>query len=130
MIDAMNQAMYLIEAWERGAYAEEYPNEITALRQAIEQAEKQKPNTTRKYQPEFRYAAPPMTPEHLPQYIATNNVKPMEGGGGGGALGSVPKREWFGLTNEEITALWCNYDASQFDKTVRSIEAKLRERNT
>ena len=43
MIDAMKQAMYLIEAWERGAYAEEYPNEIDALRQAIEQAEKQEP---------------------------------------------------------------------------------------
>jgi hypothetical protein len=41
MIDAMNQAMYLIDAWERGAYAEEYPNEIAALRQAIEQAEKE-----------------------------------------------------------------------------------------
>lgn len=39
MIDAMKQAMYLIEAWERGAYAEEYPNEIAALRQAIEEAE-------------------------------------------------------------------------------------------
>lgn len=40
-IEAMKQAMHLIDAWERGAYAEEYPNEITALRQAIEQAEKQ-----------------------------------------------------------------------------------------
>jgi hypothetical protein len=37
----MKQAMYLIDAWERGAYAEEYPNEIAALRQAIEQAENQ-----------------------------------------------------------------------------------------
>ena len=27
----------------------------------------------------------PMSPEHLPRYVATNGVKPMEGGGGGGS---------------------------------------------
>ena len=31
--------LYLIDAWERGAYAEEYPNEIEALRQALAQPE-------------------------------------------------------------------------------------------
>lgn len=33
----------------------------------------------------------PMSPEHLPKYIATNGVKPMEGGGGGG---SQPECDW------------------------------------
>ena len=43
---------------------------IEALRQALAQ-------------PEI-----PMSPEHLPQYIATNNIKPItEGGGGAGGRG-------------------------------------------
>ena len=29
--------LYLLSAWERGAYAEEYANEIEALRQAIKE---------------------------------------------------------------------------------------------
>ena len=34
----------------------------------------------------------PMSPEHLPKYVVTNGVKPMEGGGGGG---SQPEQtEW------------------------------------
>ena len=37
-IDIHKETLYLIDAWCRGAYAEEYPNEISALRQAIEQA--------------------------------------------------------------------------------------------
>lgn len=36
------------------------------------------------------YTAPPMTPEHLPQYFTTNGIKPMQGGGGGG---SQPEQE-------------------------------------
>jgi len=34
MIDAMKDAMYRIDAWERGANADEYVMEIAALRQA------------------------------------------------------------------------------------------------
>ena len=37
--EAMKQAMYLIDAWQRGAFPEEYPNEIEALRQALAQGE-------------------------------------------------------------------------------------------
>ena len=33
----MQQALDLINAWERGAYAEEYANEIEALRQTIKE---------------------------------------------------------------------------------------------
>ena len=46
---------------------------IEALRQALAQTEQ------------------PMSPEHLPQYIATNNIKPTTEGGGGG--GSQPEQE-------------------------------------
>lgn len=37
---------------------------------------------------------------------------------------------WVGLTDEEITDLFCDFDASQFVSFVRSIEAKLKEKNT
>ena len=47
---------------------------IEALRQALAQ-------------PEI-----PMSPEHLPQYIATNNIKPTTEGGGG-AGGAQPEQE-------------------------------------
>jgi hypothetical protein len=123
-----------------------------------------------------------MSPEHLPQYIATNNIKPItEGGGGGGGtqpeqdkllvdliqeqraeidrlrqalaqpeqepvcdkdpyycgyvrcqLGKVckntaqPKREWVGLTDDEIEHL--RNDQPWW--MVRDIEAKLKEKNT
>jgi hypothetical protein len=40
-----------------------------------------------------------------------------------------PKREWVGLTDEEITELFCDYESSQFPKLARAIEAKLKEKN-
>jgi hypothetical protein len=42
------EALYLLDAWERGADANDYFSQIAALRQAIEQAEKQKPVAYRK----------------------------------------------------------------------------------
>lgn len=88
MIDAMKQAMYLIEAWERGAYAEEYPNEIDALRQAIEQAEKQEPvaylcenAVGHKY---FRWKKP------------TSHYKPIA------LYTAPPHKKWVGLTDDDL----------------------------
>ncbi len=57
------------------------------------------------------YTAPPMTPEHLPQYIATNGIKPMQGGGGGG---SQPEQEPVAWRNNEFL----------------HHEVKLKEKNT
>jgi hypothetical protein len=79
-----------------------------ALNQKTEQAEKQEPVANRsdcghkEFMPlcqmcqamgaqAHSYTAPPMTPEHLPQYIATDG-KPMESGGGG--VCSRPRKEW------------------------------------
>jgi len=42
----------------------------------------------------------------------------------------ILKREWIGLTDEEITALESATDTLEFPQTVRAIEAKLKERNT
>jgi len=46
-----------------------------------------------------------------------------------GYKAAPPQREWVGLTEDEITELFCDYDASQFPKFVRTVEAKLREKN-
>jgi hypothetical protein len=168
--EAMKMALAKFEhLWEIGIDAEykvELLPEIRVLRQALAQSEI------------------PMSPEHLPQYIATNNIKPItEGGGGGGGggtqpeqdkllvdliqeqraeidrlrqalaqpeqepvcdkdpyycgyvrcqLGKVckntahPKREWVGLTDDEIEHL--RNDQPWW--MVRDIEAKLKEKNT
>jgi hypothetical protein len=39
------------------------------------------------------------------------------------------EREWVGLTDDEVTELFCDYDGSQFPAFVRAIEAKLKEKN-
>jgi len=41
----------------------------------------------------------------------------------------LESRDWLGLTEDEITELFCDYDASQFPKFVRTVEAKLKEKN-
>ena len=132
-IEAMKQAL---DNFDKLPYFEAVKQLRTALRQAIEQAEKQEPVANhsncghKKYKPFCQmcmatkqkpvawicegfgkekhnldyvqedidaleigtalYTAPPMTPEHLPQYFTTNGIKPMQGGGGGG---SQPKQE-------------------------------------
>jgi hypothetical protein len=123
MIDVMKQALEALEDARNGTRIEyndqsAYQDEITALRQAIEQAEKQElvpvgitcqlwlcgcalfdgidlPNET------LLYAAP-------------------------------PKREWVGLTDEEIDYIWGISPGDYEDKFAfpRAIEAKLKERNT
>jgi hypothetical protein len=45
-------------------------------------------------------------------------------------IAMMRQREWVGITDEEITELFCDYDGSQFPAFVRAIETKLRERNT
>jgi hypothetical protein len=42
-------------------------------------------------------------------------------------LYTAPKREWVGLTEEDMEALFLNEDGVRF---ARYIEAKLREKNT
>ena len=126
----------------------------------------------------------PMSPEHLPQYIATNNIKPTtEGGGGAGgaqpeqdkllvdliqeqraeidrlrqalaqpeqepvaihcpsclhsfSIVPVAKREWFGLTDEEILSaakevpITCIRQRDYDLHFAPIIEAKLKDKNT
>ena len=41
-----------------------------------------------------------------------------------------PKREWVGLTDEEVNALLWKLSLGAVDEDVRTIEAKLKEKNT
>ena len=72
MTDLRKAAEMLMKALDDG-WVERGDNVVIALRQALAQPEQ------------------PMSPEHLPRYVATNGVKPMEGGGGGG---SQPEPDW------------------------------------
>jgi hypothetical protein len=121
MIEAMKQALEALEELHRTGDTQVFdmcyaPKIIPALRQAIEQAEKQEPVAGQDTQEKCR--------------IETVPAK--------GTL--LPKREWVGLTLEEIDLLEELYappvhpdfvnDASHCLELIRHIEAKLKEKNT
>jgi hypothetical protein len=112
MIDAMKQALYLIDGWQRGAYAEEYPNEIAALRQAIEEST----NSTK----------PVVESDKdwngwLKRDVYFEDGEPL--------MHSEP--EWVGLTDEEILNLYTSITKSAWDCIMyaRVIEARLKGMN-
>jgi hypothetical protein len=118
MIDAMKQALEALEDARNGTRIEyndqsAYQDEITALRQAIEQAEKQVP--VGYFQLDLRMDAWVQNRDNkkgVPFYTAP------------------PKREWVGLTVGEIDVCGFdkNSDACPYD-FYQAIEAKLKERN-
>ena len=44
-------------------------------------------------------------------------------------ISMLKQREWVGITDEDITELFCDYDSSKFPAFVRAIETKLKEKN-
>jgi len=117
-IEAMKQALAKFESlWEIGidaVYRVELLPEIRALRQAIEQAEKQEPAGYLK----------------AGYYLFPSNPIPRSE--------LIPRKEWVGLTNEEMSELYNkNYDLYDTDMTFmdffmvqREVETKLKEKNT
>lgn len=132
-IEAMKQALEALEGIHPGnmtPMAEEYWNKaITALRTAIEQAEKQEPVA-------WGFQNTAITGSNrwmmLREKVPANDQY-------GGALWTPlythpqPKREWVGLTNEEIEALagwWpMYYQMPAIKVLVKDVEAKLKEKN-
>ena len=128
-IEAMKQAVEIIKNMRSG-YGDDYPTEkerktITALRQAIEEAETQEPVAwiqEDRIVPEIGYDCT-MTREHpkelgyAPLYTAP------------------PKREWVGLTGEEFSKCLVEGDPCEALaepeawEVMRSVEAKLKEKN-
>jgi hypothetical protein len=129
-IEAMKQALAKFEhLWEIGIDAEykvELLPEIQALRQSIEQAEKQEPVAWMvrdqvdgcRYPSALKNPASSINGESKPLYTAP------------------PKREWVGLTDDEIDAhaqqnSFTPYKAPEwFVEVCRDTEAKLKEKNT
>ena len=113
-IEAMKQALSVLETGE-------YIGGVTErLRQAIEQAEKQKPYAYI-YETNGQFGVHQSLRHE--QYNGRYPDKTIP------VYTSPPKREWVGLTDEDVTELFCDYDGSQFPAFARAIEAKLKEKN-
>jgi len=125
-IEAMKQALEIIKNMRSG-YGDDYPTEkerktITALRQAIEEAEKQEPVAwiqEDRIVPELGYDCT-MTREHPKELGYT----PL--------YTAPPRKEWVGLDDEDWMNVpdfqkeGCELDAAIYDW----IEARLKEKNT
>jgi hypothetical protein len=120
MIEAMKQAL---EALETCMYPQQKQMQaITSLRQAIAEAEKQEPKCVvivEVFGKDWRleYMSLPVGRHKLyaQQYLYTH---------------PQPKREWVGLTDDEIDK---TYETQVWDARrsyARAIEAKLKEKNT
>jgi hypothetical protein len=141
-IEAMKQALEALED-ERDKY-HEYGDEdgapenvyeaITALRQAIEQAEKQEPVAWQVHP--FDYGI-----GHEGAYAMTSRIEQVEMWKRKGwtvqPLYTAPpaaQRQWVGLTDEEVDKAWRSVDYTvpweqhRID-IARAIEAKLKEKN-
>jgi len=59
------------------------------------------------------------TDKHDPRFTSLGQLLPL-----------VPKREWVGLTDEEIDYIENNVDPALYRHFARAIEAKLKEKNT
>jgi hypothetical protein len=126
-IEAMKQMLEVVEAaikagdWKvDGACDPDMA--IHALRQAIEQAEKQKPVAFVTGTYAGRFVVKPLNPAMvLPVNMALYTTP-------------QPQREWVGFTDEEISDMWCEVSNTDFvtaDTHVfaRAIEAKLKQKN-
>jgi hypothetical protein len=121
--ELLKQALYLIDAWERGAYAEEYPTEIEALRQALAQPEQEpvaykythKTNPLVFYFTERKGKDVTQNPDVIETALYT----------------APPKREWVGLTDDERLSLIAFEPHPLMNRTsiVHAVEAKLKEKN-
>ena len=125
-VEAMKQALEALEDARLYNYAlkhKETDGLISALRLAIEQAERQEPvgyftiNDYDKWEQidgtsgKPLYEAPQVTPQVTPQ----------------------PHREWVGLTDEEMREVYgkdLKYKDGDYARYARAIETKLKEKNT
>jgi hypothetical protein len=136
MTDAKPKALQLVEESENGdwivgtgQWREEAATELrrlheenTALRQAIEQAEKQEPVAWLDVSIDEAYSNSELDEEEK------QDLTPL--------YTAPPKREWVGLTDDEVLTTWLSPDTCkvpQCDKYHHfyvAIEAKLKDKNT
>jgi len=124
MSDLRKAAEALIKHWEAGEFQNctgDMAGHIRLLRQALAQPE-QKPVAWMYLEPnnpyktvhidDYDYAQMRQDDEWFPVYIAP------------------PKKEWVGLTDQEVDALLWKLSLGAVDEDVRLIEAKLKEKNS
>ena len=118
MSDLRKAAEELIKEWdwECGEYQNKALTElIEALRQALAQPE----------QEPVGY----VTIENISSWAKVPSIKWFKKPTEGPLYTAPPKREWVGLTDEEVESWRGNYDF--FDSAlVREVEAKLKEKNS
>jgi hypothetical protein len=99
-----------------------FDEEITALRQALEQAEKQERVAVHQYRiqgcSDWYDGYPDPTDKNVPNPYEERTLYTT----------SQPQREWVGLTDEEIDSI--PLIGRRLTKFARAIEAKLKEKNT
>ena len=125
MIEVMKQALeYIKDIYDHcsveGIEADKEEALVQSLRQAIEQAEKQEP---------FAVAWALNGELFWPfEY----EVIAQEGDGAQPLYAASIRKEWVGLTDEEIDYIWGISPADYEDKFAfpRAIEAKIKEKNT
>jgi hypothetical protein len=124
MIDAMKQALGVLESDEiyvmlMGANGNNQRNAASALRQAIEQAEKQEPVAW------MEMVVANLVRNGINKHMARELAHHFY------TYPAPTKREWIGLTDEEIDYIWGISPGDYEDKFAfpRAIEAKLKEKN-
>jgi len=129
-IEAMKQALEALNYLQGLVDTERGPKAAAALRQAIEQAEKQGSvawQDTRK-----TWVDVPLKNVLKADYergFVDGMQKQMQSSVDN-AVNAMSKRKWVGLTDEEENAFVWNMPYEPGQAEIRAIEAKLREKNT
>ena len=127
-IEAMKQAF---EALENKRHEYRAYQAITALRQAIEQADQQEPVAYLYHDTACAELANPLADSTL--LVLACDRKP-NGRNETPLYTAPPRKEWVGLTDEELIELKRQWVSGEFSWVVfdflNAIEAKLKEKNT
>jgi uncharacterized UPF0160 family protein len=116
LLEAAKQALDAMEDVQEMMNTSEWFNDrVTALRQAIEQAEKQEPVAWFEYNPDLEAWFLAYHPNTNPKV----KTRPL--------YTAPPQREWVGLTDEEVSETLTEHHGWQ--QFAKAIEAKLKEKN-
>ena len=133
-IEAMKQMVEALEAYQHNGSVQLFDEAITTGRQAIAEAEKEKPVAWRNAAIRIGEELSSVGPNGYYDMTAQQWIDwAMEQEPKGKTSLPQPKHEWVGLTDEEINKLRYKKDwtAPWTDMTfARAIEAKLKEKNT
>ena len=119
-IEAMKQALEALKECNSYLGSPDLDEPIATLRQAIEQAEKQEPVawvTDLEFDSETE-----LIPARRKGKLGTDGMDIP--------LYAQPRREWVGLTDEEVQFVYADSGYNDIEMFAAAIEAKLKEKNT